>query len=150
MIRNLWKICPNNSSLNVLVNKIALGFAIFPIFSISCVLAQDLNTFRAQHGRPALSISVRLSGIAYEQASLMAGRHRIDHKDFRKRIGPIGSTHAENVLVGCDDEACAIARWAKSSGHRRNMLRGDVSAYGIASVTGNNGRKYWALELGGE
>jgi uncharacterized protein YkwD len=125
-------------------------------------LALDLNAFRAQHGRPALSISVRLAGIAYEQASLMAGRHRIDHKDFRKRIGGfncanragatcgIGSTHAENVLVGCDDEACAIARWAKSSGHRRNMLRGDVSAYGIASVTGTNGRKYWALELGGE
>jgi uncharacterized protein YkwD len=80
----------------------------------------------------------------------MAGRSRIDHKDFRKRIGPIGTTHAENVLVGCDDEACAIARWAKSAGHRRNMLRGDVSSYGIGSATGSNGRKYWALELGGD
>lgn len=113
-------------------------------------LAADLNSFRAQHGRSALSVSVRLSGIAYEQASLMAGRSRIDHKNFKSRIGPIGTTHAENVLVGCDDEACAIARWAKSAGHRRNMLRGDVSAYGIASVSGANGRKYWALELGGE
>jgi len=28
------------------------------------------------------------------------------------------------------------------------MLRGDVSAYGIASATGENGRRYWALELG--
>ena len=113
-------------------------------------LAADLNTFRAQHKMPALSHSVRLSGIAYEQASLMAGRSRIDHKNFKQRIGPIGSTHAENVLVGCDDEACAIARWAKSAGHRRNMLRGDVSSYGIASVTGANGRRYWALELGGD
>jgi uncharacterized protein YkwD len=126
-----------------------LAGAIF-ILSATPALASDLNSFRAQHGRPALLISVRLSGLAYQQASLMAGRRQIDHKDFRKRIGPIGSTHAENVLVGCDDEACAIARWAKSSGHRRNMLRGDVSAYGIASVTGTNGRKYWALELGGE
>jgi hypothetical protein len=25
-----------------------------------------------------------------------------------------------------------------------------VSSYGIASATGANGRKYWALELGGE
>lgn len=113
-------------------------------------LAQDLNSFRAQHGRPPLSMSATLSGLAYQQASLMAGRSRIDHKDFKKRIGPIGTTHAENVLVGCDDEACAIARWAKSSGHRRNMLRGDVSAYGIGSATGSNGRKYWALELGGD
>jgi uncharacterized protein YkwD len=129
----------------------ALHTAIALIFLLPTpVLAADLNTFRAQHGRPALSMSVRLSGIAYEQASLMAGRSGIDHKDFKKRVGPIGSTHAENVLVGCDDEACAIARWAKSAGHRRNMLRGDVSAYGIASVTGANGRRYWALELGGE
>jgi uncharacterized protein YkwD len=113
-------------------------------------LALDLNAFRAQHGRPALSVSVRLAGLAYEQANAMAGRSRIDHKNFRTRVGPIGTTHAENVLVGCDDEACAIARWAKSAGHRRNMLRGDVSAYGIASATGANGRRYWALELGGE
>jgi uncharacterized protein YkwD len=113
-------------------------------------LAQDLNSFRAQHKRPPLSLSPRLAGLAYQQASLMAGRSRIDHKDFKKRIGPIGTTHAENVLVGCDDEACAIARWAKSAGHRRNMLRGDVSSYGIGSTTGSNGRKYWALELGGD
>jgi uncharacterized protein YkwD len=113
-------------------------------------LAADLNSFRAQNKRPPLAMSATLSGLAYQQASLMAGRSQIDHKDFRKRIGPVGSTHAENVLVGCDDEACAIAKWAKSAGHRRNMLRGDVSAYGIASVTGSNGRRYWALELGGE
>jgi uncharacterized protein YkwD len=113
-------------------------------------LSADLNTFRAQHKRPPLAMSATLSGLAYQQASLMAGRSQIDHKNFRQRIGPVGTTHAENVLVGCEDEACAIAKWAKSSGHRRNMLRGDVSAYGIASVTGANGRKYWALELGGE
>ena len=122
---------------------------LFAISSGSC-FALDLNTFRAQHGKPALSVSSTLSGLAYEQAAAMAGRSRIDHKDFRARIGNIGGTHAENVLVGCGDEACAIARWAKSGGHRRNMLRGDVSAYGIASATGANGRRYWALELGGD
>lgn len=127
-------------------------FRIVPLCAVltSPALAQDLNAFRAQHGKPALSVSSTLSGLAYQQASAMAGRSRIDHKDFRARMGNIGGTHAENVLVGCDDEACAIAKWAKSGGHRRNMLRGDVSAYGIASATGNNGRKYWALELGGE
>jgi hypothetical protein len=30
------------------------------------------------------------------------------------------------------------------------MLRGDVSAYGLASAVGENGRRYWVLELGGE
>jgi uncharacterized protein YkwD len=127
-----------------------IAFAVLISSLTTPALAMDLNAFRARHKMPALAYSARLAGIAYEQASLMAGRGRIDHKDFRKRIGPIGTTHAENVLVGCADEACAIARWAKSAGHRRNMLRGDVSAYGIASVTSAKGRKDWALELGGE
>jgi uncharacterized protein YkwD len=112
--------------------------------------ALDLNTFRAQHKRPALSVSASLSALAYEQAQAMASRSRIDHKDFRKRIGRIGTTHAENVLWGCEDESCAIAKWTKSGGHRANMLRGDVSSYGIASAVGANGKHYWALELGGD
>ena len=127
-----------------------LSIAVTSLLLTTPALAADLNSFRAQHGRPALSHSSSLAGLAYSQAQAMAGRSRIDHKDFKKRIGPVGTTHAENVLVGCDDEACAIARWAKSGGHRRNMLRGDVSSYGIASATGANGRRYWALELGGE
>jgi uncharacterized protein YkwD len=153
-----------------LSSTLCCGFLLFNFSSTTPALAQDLNAFRAQHKRPPLTISATLAGLAYQQASLMAGRSQIDHKDFRKRMGPIGSTHAENVAViacarpdakpvptfagrracDCDDEACAISIWAKSGGHRRNMLRGDVSAYGIASVTGSNGRKYWALELGGE
>jgi uncharacterized protein YkwD len=113
--------------------------------------ALDLNSFRAQHGRPALHVSVSLSALAYEQAHAMASRKQIDHKDFRKRIGSaIGATHAENVSYGCADEDCAIRQWARSAGHRNNMLRGDVSGYGIASATGQRGRRYWALELGGE
>jgi uncharacterized protein YkwD len=112
--------------------------------------ALDINSFRAQHRRPALSPSVSLSGLAYQQAHAMAGRSHIDHKDFRQRLGAVGTTHAENVLVGCEDEDCAITHWSRSSGHRANMLRGDVSAYGIASATDDRGRTYWALELGGE
>ncbi|MGI8525616.1 MAG: CAP domain-containing protein [Pseudolabrys sp.] len=121
------------------------------VLPITSALALDLNSFRAQHGRPALSYSAGLAGLAYQQANAMAGRGRIDHRDFRARIGAsIGSTHAENVSYGCADEDCAIRQWARSGGHRNNMLRGDVSAYGIASAVGDNGRKYWALELGGE
>lgn len=133
--------------------KLALAAAVLAVAALmpaAPALAQDLNSFRAQHKRPPLTVSATLAGLAYQQAQAMAGRGRIDHKDFRTRIGPIGSTHAENVLVGCADEACAIRGWARSPGHRRNMLRGDVSAYGIASATDAKGRRYWALELGGE
>jgi uncharacterized protein YkwD len=111
--------------------------------------ALDLNSFRAQHGRPALSVSSTLSALAYSQAHSMATRTRLDHAGFRARIaGMGGGMHAENVAFGCDTEDCALKMWARSGGHRANMLRGDVAAYGIASATGANGRRYWALELG--
>ncbi len=123
----------------------ALTIAIFA----SSASALDLNSFRAQHGRPALAMSSTLAGLAYEQAQAMAGRSHLDHANFRARLGSMGGgLHAENVLVGCVDEDCAIRGWAKSPRHRANMLRGDVAAYGIASASGANGRRYWALELG--
>ncbi len=110
--------------------------------------ALDINSFRAQHRRPPLGMSAGLAGMAYEQAHSMASRSHLDHNGFRRRFAFSGGTHAENVAFGCSDEDCAIRMWSRSSRHRANMLRRDVSAYGIASATGANGRTYWALELG--
>ena len=123
-----------------------IAIAIFALTAPASAL--DLNSFRAQHGRPALSLSSALAGIAYEQAYAMANRTSLDHKNYRERLSFGSGTTAENVLVGCADEDCAIRGWARSGSHRANMLRGDVSSYGIASATGDNGRRYWALELG--
>jgi uncharacterized protein YkwD len=120
------------------------------IMEAGAALALDLNAFRAQHGRPALSASLTLAGIASAHANDMAARNHLDHNNFRQRIGAMGTAHAENVLWGCEDEDCAIRMWAKSGGHRANMLRGDVSAYGLASANAANGRHYWVLEVGGE
>jgi uncharacterized protein YkwD len=116
------------------------------------VRAMDLNTFRAQHGRPALSISGALSSAAMAQAAHMAGQGRLDHAGFHARVKAraIGTVAAQNVGYGCDSEDCAIRQWSRSGRHRANMLRGDVSSYGIASATGANGKRYWVLELGGE
>ncbi len=146
---------------------------IFKIVAVAGVLlatpalALDLTSFRAQHGRPPLSASATLSGLAYAHANDMARRKSLDHKGSRARIGNLGSTAAENVLMipcarpdakpgstfagracGCADEDCAIRGWAKSGGHRANMLRQDVTSYGLASATAANGRRYWVLELG--
>ena len=127
--------------------------AIFAVVGFAWVfttpaLALDLNAFRAQHGRPALAQSAMLAAAASEHARDMAQRRSLDHKGYRARLGFFSGTAAENVLVGCPDEDCAIRGWARSPGHRRNMLRGDVSAYGLASAVGVNGRRYWVLELG--
>lgn len=130
-------------------------------------LALDLNAFRAQHKLPPLAMSGALSAAAQEHARDLAQRQRLDHKNFRQRMDGVASTAAENVAViacarpdakpvatfagracGCDSQSCAMQMWAKSAGHRRNMLMRGVSSYGIASATGENGRKYWVLVLG--
>jgi uncharacterized protein YkwD len=108
----------------------------------------DLNSFRAQHKLPPLSVSGMLSAAAAGHASDMAARRHLDHNGFRARVPISGGASAENVLWGCDSEDCAIRMWAKSGGHRANMLKRDVSAYGIASAVAGNGKRYWVLELG--
>lgn len=114
----------------------------------SPALALDLNSFRAEHRLPPLAYSATLAGAAYGHARDMAQRNRLDHAGFKERAKYSGGTAAENVSWGCDDQACAIQQWAKSPGHRRNMLMKGVSAYGIASSVSENGRKYWVMMLG--
>ena len=113
-------------------------------------LALDLNSFRAQHHRPRLSVSADLAGIAKAKARELAGKGRLDHSGFHAQARLRRSASAENVAVGCDTQDCVIAQWARSGGHRANMLRRDVTHYGLASADGAKGRRYWVLELGGE
>ena len=127
----------------------AIAFA-----GIACVIvmtpagALDLNSFRAQNGRPPLSASGALAGAAYSHAHNLAARQRLDHAGFRERFSLASSAAAENVAFGCATEDCVIRMWARSGRHRANMLRRDVTSYGLASADGGNGRRYWVLELG--
>jgi uncharacterized protein YkwD len=124
-----------------------IGIVLFLLLT-SPALALDLNSFRAEHRLPPLSYSATLAGAAYAHAHDMARRNHLDHNGFAARAKLAGTTSAQNVLWGCDTQDCAIKMWAKSAGHRRNMLMKGVSAYGIASATADNGRKYWVMELG--
>ena len=110
--------------------------------------AMSLNSFRAAHGRAPLSVSPALAALAQSHAYSMARRGSLDHSGFMQHRGPSGAT-AENVAWGCGDTACVIRQWSNSSGHRANMLRGDVSHYGLASATTASGRRYWTLLVGG-
>jgi uncharacterized protein YkwD len=118
------------------------------IFFAALADALDLNSYRGQHGLPALSTSGSLAGAAYSHAPSLAGRQRLDHSGFRERVSLTSGTAAENVAFGCATEDCVIRMWAKSGHHRANMLRRDVTSYGLASADGANGRRYWVLELG--
>jgi uncharacterized protein YkwD len=116
--------------------------------SATTALALDLNSFRAQHGRRPWSASGALAGAAYSHAHNLAARQRLDHSGFRQRVPVTSGPAAENVAFGCATEDCVIRMWARSGGHRANMLRRDVTSYGLASAVGANGRRYWVLELG--
>lgn len=122
--------------------------ALAGLFFTAPAVALDLNSFRAQHGLPPLSASGTLAGAAYSHAHNLAGRQRLDHSGFRQRVSITSGTAAENVAYGCATEDCVIRMWARSGRHRANMLRRDVTSYGLASADGGNGRRYWVLELG--
>ncbi len=146
---------------------VAVALLATPAFLAAPALALDINSFRAQHKLPPLSVSGAMSAAAASHAADMAARKTLDHKGFRERMGAIASTAAENVAViscarpdakpdatfagracGCADEDCVYQMWAKSEGHKRNMLLKGITHYGIASATGEDGRRYWVLELG--
>jgi uncharacterized protein YkwD len=118
-----------------------LGFA-FP------AQAMDLNSYRAKNGRAPLSVDFSLVGLASGHAADLARRGALDHAGFLQQRASSGA-NAENVSYGCGDEACAILQWARSAGHRANMLRRDVTTYGLASAVSASGRRYWVMELGG-
>lgn len=87
-----------------------------------------------------------LYGLAQAHANDMARRESLDHAGFFRERGPRGAV-AENVAVGCADEACARRMWMKSAPHRANMMRGGCQA--VASAVSKSGRRYWAMEIGG-
>src|SRR5437016_129356 len=87
-----------------------------------------------------------LYALAQQHANDMARRNSLDHAGFMKHRGPAGAS-AENVAVGCPDEACAMRAWMKSPHHRANLALGGCQA--IASAVSKSGRRYWAMEIGG-
>lgn len=87
----------------------------------------------------------RLYALAQQHAYDMARRDRLDHSGFMRHRGPAGA-RAENVAVGCADEACARRVWLQSAPHRKNMMSGGCQA--IASAVSKSGRRYWVMEVG--
>lgn len=110
--------------------------------------ALDLNGYRATHGRNALRVSSALAAMAQAHAMDLARRGRLDHAGFTSGRAQASGATAENVSYGCGDQACAILQWSRSAPHRANMLRADVTSYGLASAVSSSGQRYWVLELG--
>jgi len=115
------------------------------IVSVCCVLALSCAIGALGAGR-AQADCAALYALAQQHAYDMARRNSLDHSGFMKHRGPAGAA-AENVAVGCADEACARRAWEQSPHHRANMMLGGCQA--IASAVSKSGRRYWAMEIGG-
>lgn len=137
-------------------------------------LALDVNSFRAQHKLPPLAYSSAYAGAAQAHATDLARRDHLDHNGFRQRVAAIGSRAAENVAyiqcrrgttqpgsllgglfggasgggTGCSTADTAYRMWARSAGHRANMLMPGITSYGLADAVSGSGKHYWVLELG--
>jgi hypothetical protein len=84
--------------------------------------------------------------LAQQHANDVARRNSLDHAGFMQQRGPAGAV-AENVAMGCETEACARRMWMQSSRHRANMMLG--GCHDVASAVSANGRRYWAMLIGG-
>ncbi len=109
--------------------------------------AASLNEFRAANGLKPLGQDDNLTALAGAHSADMARRETLDHGGFMEQRGPRGA-RAENVAYGCKDAPCTIRQWIRSSGHRANMLRSDVTKYGLGSAVSKSGRTYWTLLVG--
>jgi hypothetical protein len=111
------------------------------IGSFCCVLALSCAIAGLAHADCGA-----LYALAQQHANDMARRNSLDHAGFMTHRGPAGAS-AENVAVGCADEACARRAWMNSPHHRANMMLGGCQA--VASAVSKSGRRYWAMEIGG-
>lgn len=110
-----------------------------------------VNALRAQVGRAALAWSDRLEIIAADHAADMARRGRITHQSANgagpgERARARGYRYcriAENVAQGQQSRDAVISDWARSRGHRRNMLDPQVTEMGLARARGD----FWVLVL---
>lgn len=114
-----------------------------------------LNDFRASQGRGQVVPSVTLNRAAQRHADDMVRRGYFSHDSPG---GPNGDTFiarsraagcqsragAENIADGQRNEAEVIEAWKNSSGHRRNMLVGSYTQYGL----GRSGN-VWVLVFSG-
>src|SRR5688572_2012200 len=113
----------------------------------SPVQAIDLNGYRKANGLKPVRAHATLSALAKAHAADMARRGAMDHAGFYEVRARRGA-RAENVAYGCADMNCAMQQWINSSQHRANMLRPDLTRYGLGSAVSAAGQRFWALVWG--
>lgn len=123
----------------------------------SASAASTLAGIRTAAGLPALATDRQLERAALQQARYMAASRSMTHdtswgRDFASRVkkNDIEGAAAENIAEGRMSIERLFAMWMDSPPHRRNMLDGRFTRFGLAYVRDakNPEWRYWALVLG--
>lgn len=109
-----------------------------------------LNAFRAQNGQSRATPDARLMAAAQRHADDMAANGYFDHRSrdgrtYIQRIAAAGYSTCwpvENIGWGQRSADAALANWAASAPHRRNMLTSGTVQYGIGQAG-----TIWVLDL---
>lgn len=112
-----------------------------------------LEQVRIDAGVPPLKRNAALTRAAQAHAEDMAKRGYYAHTTpegvtFDKRISDAGycvASMSENLTEKAQTEERAIEMWMNSPSHRKNMLNGKFTHYGMGQAGG-----YWVLDLGGK
>ena len=115
----------------------------------------DLNAYRISKNLPALTYDERLNRASEVHARDLASAGIISHTgtdgsghgDRVQRQGYYFSIAGENVATGQMSWEDVFEAWKKSPGHNENLLRDDVSQFGLALVyePTTTYSTYWAM-----
>ena len=111
----------------------------------------EINSFRRQNGRAALSYNVKLESAARRLATDMYNKGYFSHTDSSGHDGGWRITNAgyrwsrwgENIARGFANWHDAIVAWEKSPEHRANLLNPYLKDIGLGSKG-----KYWVQDFG--
>ncbi len=114
-------------------------------------LGQAVNAERRSAGLAPLAVSRRLTRAAQGHACSIARRDRVTHRGtlgagLRLRLTRVGYHAAianENLAMGLDSPAAAVAGWMGSPHHRANLLSAETRDFGAGIAQGTDGRIYW-------
>ena len=116
---------------------------------------EDLNAYRRSKNLPSLQYDDRLNRASEVHARDLAAAGIISHTgtdgsghgDRIQRQGYYFSIAGENVATGQLSWDAVFAAWQKSPGHNENLLRDDVTEFGLALVyePTTTYSTYWAM-----
>lgn len=110
-----------------------------------------VNAERKKAGVPALTLSDKLTQIAYTKAKDMADKNYFSHTsptygspfDMLKQFGVSYSYAGENIAAGQKSAEEVMNSWMNSSGHRQNILNKNYTQLGVGFYRGGGYGTEW-------